>query len=70
MRLSDKRVKGLQALLKSEFGLDYSAEEAQKAGLAIMRFIVSKYRNGTLPAEVNNGNGKLNNTKVRKTAAS
>lgn len=42
MRLSSERIKTLQALLKEEFGLDYSDEQAQEAGLAIMRFVIAK----------------------------
>lgn len=42
MRLSETQIKSLQALLKSEFGLDYTAEETQEAGLAIMRFVLVK----------------------------
>lgn len=44
MRLSDKRIKTLQILLKEEFGLDYSDEQAQEAGMAIMRLVVAKNR--------------------------
>lgn len=42
MRLSSERIKTLQALLKEEFGLEYSDEQAQEAGLAIMRFVIAK----------------------------
>lgn len=42
MRLSDERIKELQVLLKKLYGLEYSAEEAQEAGLAIMRFVIVK----------------------------
>ncbi len=42
MRLSQERIKALQKLLKEHFGLDYTDEEAQQAGLAIMRFVVAK----------------------------
>jgi len=44
MRLSVARIKALQALLKDEFGLTYTDEQTQAAGLSIMRFIVSKHR--------------------------
>lgn len=58
MRLSPARIKDLQSLLKEHYGLDYSDEEAQEAGLAIMRFVLAKelrqkaldenlYRNGS-----------------------
>lgn len=42
MRLSDERIKELQVLLKELYGLDYTDEQAQEAGLAIMRFIIAK----------------------------
>lgn len=42
MRLSQERIKALQKLLKEQFDLDYTDEEAQQAGLAIMRFVVAK----------------------------
>ena len=42
MRLSQERIKALQKLLKEQFDLDYTDEEAQQAGLAIMRFVIAK----------------------------
>ena len=42
MRLSSERIKSLQALLKELHGLDYTDEQAQEAGLAIMRFVAAK----------------------------
>lgn len=42
MKLSDERIKQLQVLLKKQLGLDYTAEQAQEAGLAIMRFALVK----------------------------
>ncbi len=42
MRLSPKQIKELQALLKEQTGKDYTDEEAQEAGLAIMRFVAAK----------------------------
>jgi len=42
MRLSNDRIKSLQALLKELYGLEYTAEQAQEAGLAIMRFVAVK----------------------------
>lgn len=44
MRLSNERIKTLQTLLKEEFDLDYSDEQAQEAGMAIMRLVVAKTR--------------------------
>jgi len=42
MRFSDERIKELQAILKEEFGLDYTAEQTQDAGIAIVRFVLAK----------------------------
>lgn len=42
VRISPERIKELQRLLKEQTGKDYSDEEAQEAGLAIMRFVVAK----------------------------
>lgn len=42
MKFSDERIKELQAILKEEFGLDYTTEQAQEAGIAIVRFILAK----------------------------
>ena len=42
MRLSNERIKELQKILQDECGLELSDEEAQQAGLAIMRFVLVK----------------------------
>ncbi len=42
MRISDKQIKDLQALLLEVTGNEYSSEETQVAGLAIMRFVYVK----------------------------
>lgn len=42
MRLNVKQIKELQALLHELTGKDYSPEEAQTAGLAIVRFVAVK----------------------------
>lgn len=42
MRLRDESIKSLQTLLKDLFNCDYTHEQAQEAGLAIMRFMVAK----------------------------
>lgn len=44
VRISPERIKELQKLLKEQTGKDYSDEEAQEAGLAIMRFVIAKER--------------------------
>ncbi len=41
-RISPERIKELQKLLKEQTGKDYSGEEAQEAGLAIIRFVIAK----------------------------
>lgn len=48
MRLSSQQIKALQDLLKEQLNLDYSDEEAQQAGSAIMRFILAKHRRNQL----------------------
>jgi hypothetical protein len=42
MRLSSDHIKKLQVLLKELHGLDYTDEQAQEAGMAIMRFVQVK----------------------------
>ncbi|HEX7633136.1 MAG TPA: hypothetical protein VF401_02290 [Candidatus Saccharimonadales bacterium] len=42
MRISPERIKELQKLLKEQTGRDYTDEEAQQAGLAIMQFTLAK----------------------------
>jgi len=49
MRLSDKQVEELQKLLKEQTGKDYTTEEAQQAGLAIMRFVLAKEQQDHTP---------------------
>lgn len=42
MRISHKQIKDLQALLLEMTGKEYSPEEAQTTGLAIVRFVSAK----------------------------
>jgi hypothetical protein len=42
MRLSSDRITSLQELLKELYGLEYTSEQAQEAGTAIVRFVVAK----------------------------
>lgn len=42
MRLKDERIQELQGLLKKLYGLDLSTEQAQEAGVKIMRFVLAK----------------------------
>lgn len=41
MRINSDQIKSLQAILQ-ELGLDYTDEQAQQAGLAIIRFVIAK----------------------------
>lgn len=41
-RINPERIKELQKLLKEQTGKDYTDEEAQEAGVAIIRFVLSK----------------------------
>lgn len=70
MRLSAGQVQALQRLLKFEFGLEYSSEQAQQAGLAIIRFVIAKQRKQALYERNNDGNDKFGVTEVRQTDAS
>jgi hypothetical protein len=42
MRLSNERIKSLQALMREKYGLELTDEQAQEAGFAIMRFVIAK----------------------------
>lgn len=42
MRISPKLIESLKLLLKEQSGLDYTDEEVQEAGIAIMRFTAAK----------------------------
>ncbi len=42
VRISPERIEELKKLLKEQTGKDYSDEEAQEAGQAIMRFVLAK----------------------------
>jgi hypothetical protein len=42
MRLNDEHIKALQELLKELCSLEYTDEQAQMAGMAIMRFVAEK----------------------------
>jgi hypothetical protein len=42
MRLSSERITSLQALLREKYGLELTDEQAQEAGMAIMRFVIAK----------------------------
>jgi len=41
-RISEERIRELRKLLKEQTGRDYTDEEAQEAGLAIIRFVIAK----------------------------
>ncbi|HSW99566.1 MAG TPA: hypothetical protein VLH38_00865 [Patescibacteria group bacterium] len=42
MRLSNERIKELQTLLKRHHGLELDDQQAQTAGMAILRFVAAK----------------------------
>jgi len=63
MRLNDERIKTLQILLKKLSGLDYTDEQAQEAGMAIMRFTAAKARREQELAKNKEGNdGQVSRT--------
>lgn len=60
MRLSEERIRALQILLKKQTGRDYTDEEAQEAGMAIMRFVIAKaQRQRELANSEESKNGQL-----------
>jgi hypothetical protein len=54
VRISDDKINELRILLKEQTGRDFTAEEAQVAGLAIVRFVMAKHR---LPIKDNDEQG-------------
>ena len=61
MRLSNERIKSLQVLLKELTGQDYTDEQTQDAGMAIIRFTIAKaQRRQDLLKLKENGNGQPN----------
>jgi hypothetical protein len=52
MRLTYKQIRQLQIILKDETNKEYSDEELQLVGLAIVRFIIAKHFQSKEP---NNG---------------
>lgn len=66
MRLSDERIKSLQALMRKKHGLELTDEQAQEAGFAIMRFVVAKFhREQELTSNEDSSYGKPSDTKVK-----
>lgn len=56
MRLSNEHIKTLQALLRELYGLELTDEQAQRAGISIMRFVIAKaQRKRELKKEGQNG---------------
>jgi hypothetical protein len=61
MRLSNERIKSLQALLYEKYGLELTDEQTQEAGFAIMRFVIAKAQRKqelTKEMEINYGQQK------------
>lgn len=42
MKLNHNQISDLQALLRELTGVDYTAEQAQEVGVAILRFVFAK----------------------------
>jgi hypothetical protein len=68
MRLSDERIKSLQELLKEYYGLKYSTEQAQDAGLAIMRFVLAKQQRAQEIRKDDYGKGNEDDNQMAKLA--
>lgn len=63
MKFSPERIKALQLLLKKQCGRDYTIEETQQAGMAIIQFVQAK----GWSTEVNNKNEDVaNETQAKK----
>ncbi len=56
-RLNTERIKSLRVLLKG-LDLEYTDEQAQEAGLQIMRFVLAKMRRQQELNAKENGNGR------------
>jgi len=64
MRFSPELVRELQILLKEHYGVEYDAEQAQTAGIAIVRFVVAKRRRaGEQQVSKGNVNEKVSSSK-------
>ena len=64
MRLSNERIKSLQALMREKYGLELTDEQTQEAGFAIMRFVIAKaQREKELIKEMENNYGQPKITK-------
>ena len=57
MKLSTERINHLKLLLKEQYGLEYSDEQAQEAGLAIIRFVAVKAKREYELTKEGNTNG-------------
>lgn len=57
MRLSTKSINTLKLLLKEQYGLDCNDEQAQEAGVAIMRFVLVKAQREYQLTNERNDNG-------------
>jgi hypothetical protein len=64
MRLSNERIKSLQALMHEKLDLELNEEQAQEAGFAIMRFVIAKaQREKELIKKMENNYGQSKITK-------
>jgi hypothetical protein len=60
MRISPERLQTLKALLKEQCGLEYTDEQAQEAGMAILRFVAAKRQRSDAQAKDLYRNGEKN----------
>lgn len=65
MRLSEERIKCLRTLLREHCDLELTDEQAQEAGMAILRFVLAKaQRKRELAKYKENDYGQPNSTKA------
>ena len=57
MKLSTELINSLKLLLKEQYDLEYSDEQAQEAGLAIIRFVAVKAKREYELTKEGNTNG-------------
>ena len=55
MHLSKEQIKQLQLLLEKQTGLKYTDQEAQHAGLMVMKFVFAKCKNANNSKEKTDG---------------
>lgn len=64
MKLSNESIRSLKSIIKELYGLNYTDEQAQEAGLSIMRFVAAKnQRKQELVKAKGNGDGQISGNK-------